>query len=73
MWVSRDKVQIFSSKEAGRGIIINTFEVKKVDKSHSQLQHLTHLQGGIKSIQGKRSEITCQKAKGHGTKQVKCT
>lgn len=72
MWVSRDKVQIFSSKEAGRGIIINTFEVKKVDKSHSQIQHLTHL-GGIKSIQGKRSEITCQKAKGQGTKQVTCT
>ena len=71
MWVSRDKVQIFSSKEAGRGIIINMFEVKKVDKSHSQLQ-TTHL-GGIKSIQGKRSEITCQNAKGQGTKQVTCT
>ena len=55
MWVSRDKVQIFSSKEAGKGIIINMFEVKKVDKSHSQLQHLTHL-GGIKSIQGKEAK-----------------
>lgn len=55
MWVSWDKVQIFSSKEAGKGIIINMFEVKKVDKSHSQLQHLTHL-GGIKSIQGKEAK-----------------